>query len=164
MNKSRTKKEQDLGASSQSQPRVVLSRGMGTATYRHLGTQWPPLLLQMWKQMEEGEHLRSGGPTNHQFLSIISAWGMLYQCTESNCFPHSIITNRFHNSHCTRLLLESMYILDIPIAILAAGFEDVENGQIKFHTLGDFYTVNKQYSCPWHPTVSTQLLSFSSFI
>lgn len=34
--------------------------------------------------------------------------------------------DHFHNSCCTMLLLESMYILDIPFEILTAGLEDVE--------------------------------------
>lgn len=106
---------------------LVLSRGMGTATYRHLTkgsscTQWSPLPPQMWKQMEEGGHLRSGELTSHQFLSIRSTWGTLYQCTESISFPYSI-ANHFLNSCCTMPLLESICILDIPAEILASGLK-----------------------------------------
>lgn len=55
-----------------------------------------------------------------------------------------------------------MYILEIPIEILAAGFEDVAKmGKSSFMHLGDFYRVNKQHGLV---TTKTPLLQLNSFL
>lgn len=58
--------------------------------------------------------------SSHQFLSIRPRGEYSNNALSGSAF-HSI-ANHFHNSSYAKLLLESVYILDIPLEILTAGF------------------------------------------